>query len=95
MKPSSIELIRTVLAGDETASPELRDSILRVCRQTVARRHLIGAKEAMGILQVSRPTLRAYVKSGVLNQINFSSRKVRFDEAEVRNLAYRGVEAEV
>ena len=36
----------------------------------------------MEILQVSRPTLRAYVKQGALTQINYSSRKVRFDEAE-------------
>jgi len=91
MKNSTLELIRTVLTNDETVTPEHADSILRVCRQPVVRRKLIGAREAMEILNISRPTLRAYVKGGSLTQINFSSRKVRFDEAEVRRLAYGGI----
>lgn len=95
MKDTTIELVRTVLAGDDTVSSELKDAVLRACSQTTAKRNLIGAQKAMGILQVSRPTLRSYVKNGILAQINFSSRKVRFDEAEVRNLAYRGAKANI
>ena len=91
MKNTTLDLISTVLSNDETVTPEHADSILRVCRQPVVRRKLIGAKEAMEILNVSRPTLRAYVKSGSLTQINFSARKVRFDDSEVRRLAYSGL----
>lgn len=45
----------------------------------------------MNLLEVSRPTLLSYVKRGHLTQINISARKVRFDEGEVRNLAFNGV----
>lgn len=41
----------------------------------------------MAQLQISRPTLRAYVNQGLLHQVNFSSRKVRFDLEEVMNFA--------
>ena len=90
MKETTIDLIRTVLRSDETVSREHQDSILRACRQTAIRRKLIGAKAAMEILQISRPTLREYVKKGMLEQINFSPRKVRFDESEVQRLSYSG-----
>ena len=90
MKENTIELIRTLLSSDETVSQELADNILRLCRKPVVRRSLIGAKKAMEILQISRPTLRAYVKSGALTQINHSPRKVRFDEEEVRKFSYNG-----
>ena len=66
MKETTIDLIRTVLYSDETVTAEHQDSILRACRQTAVRRKLIGAKAAMEILQVSRPTLREYVKKGLL-----------------------------
>ena len=90
MKETTIDLIRTVLRSDETVPPEHLDSILKACRQTAVRRKLIGAKTAMEILQISRPTLREYVRKGLLEQINFSPRKVRFDEAEVQRLSYSG-----
>ena len=90
MKDTTIELIRTVLHGDETVTPELTDHVLRACRHKNVHRGLLRAQQAMEILQISRPTLRAYVKQGALTQINFSSRKVRFDEGEVRALAYGG-----
>ena len=61
MKETTIDLIRTVLRSDETVPPEHLDSILKACRQTAVRRKLIGAKTAMEILQISRPTLREYI----------------------------------
>ncbi|MBO4491319.1 MAG: hypothetical protein J5944_08180 [Lentisphaeria bacterium] len=91
MKETSLALIRTVLDGDNTVTKEQNDHIMRTCKHPIMRRKLINAKQAMSILEVCRPTLLAYVKRGRLTQINISPRKVRFDEAEVRNLAYRGV----
>lgn len=93
MQTKTLELIRTVLNGDRTVTDEQSEHVLRACRQEKPRRKLIGAREAQGILQVSRPTLRAYASAGLLHQINFSSRKVRFDENEVYDLAYYGKQA--
>ena len=47
----------------------------------------------MEILGISRPTLRAYVKSGFLTQIKLSQRKIRFDESEVLHFANTGMSA--
>lgn len=86
-------MIRTILSGDETVSGEHADSILRSCKQPTVRRHLVNAKKAMEILGISRPTLRAYVKSGRLTQIKLSQRKTRFDEDEVLHFANMGMPA--
>lgn len=82
------------MKADTTVSEEQAASILRCCKQTTVRRRLINAREAMAILGgISRPTLRALVKRGVLQQINFSSRKARFDYAEVQRFANNGTSA--
>lgn len=44
----------------------------------------------MELLGISRPTLRAYVRQGLLTQINLSSRKVRFAQEQVEQLASYG-----
>ena len=93
MTNDTMHAIRTMLTADRTVTDEQTEHILRACRQEKPRRKLIGAREAQEILQVSRPTLRAYASAGLLHQINFSSRKVRFDENEVYDLAYYGKQA--
>ena len=92
MKQETFDVVRSILAADETVSKDKLESVLRNLRQTAApHRHLIGARQAMAILGgISRPTLRAYVKNGYISQIGFSSRKVRFDEEEIRNFADNG-----
>ena len=66
MKDITLELIKNILAVDETVTKGKADDILFACTQeqsTSSRpRHLINAKEAMRILDVSRPTLTSYVK---------------------------------
>ena len=92
MKQETISGIRTFLAADETVPKDKIETVLRSIRQTTAQhRHLIGARQAMEILGVSRPTLRSYMKQGFITQIAFSSRKVRFDENEIRRFADNGV----
>ena len=54
------------------------------------RREVITAKRAMELLGISRPTLRAYVRQGLLTQINISSRKVRLAQELVEQLASYG-----
>ena len=93
MKPTTIDMIRTILSGDETVTGEHADSILRSCKQPMVRRHLINAKKAMEILGISRPTLRAYVKEGYLTQIKLSQRRIRFDADEVLHFANTGMSA--
>lgn len=90
MTQSTIDAINALLRADTTVTEEQAKSILRCCKQTTPRRRLINARDAMEILSVSRPTLRACVKRGYLQQFNFSSRKARFDYAEVQRLANNG-----
>ena len=91
MKKDTIDLIEKVLMSDESVSPEMRDYIIRAAQKSVPKRRLLTAKEAQEVLGISRVTLREYVRKGALSQINFSSRKVRFDEQEVYRLAYSGL----
>ena len=91
MKQETIDVVRSILAADETVTKDKIESVLRNLRQTTTQhRHLIGARQAMEILGVSRPTLRSYMKQGFISQISFSSRKVRFDEEEIRIFAENG-----
>ena len=91
MKQTTESLIRAILSGDNTVTEDQAEKVLRVCKQPQDHRSLIGPKEAMAILGVSRPTLRAYVKRGLVDQIAFSSRKLRFDAETIHRLADRGV----
>ena len=91
MKPETIDVVRSILAADGTVTKDKIESVLRNLRQTTSRhRNLIGARKAMEILGVSRPTLRSYMKQGFITQIAFSSRKVRFDEDEIQHFADNG-----
>ena len=90
MTSDTMNAIRALLAADRTVTDAQIENVLRACRATTPKRKLITAKQAMEILDVSRPTLRSYAQSGLLHQINFSSRKARFDEQDVLDLAWRG-----
>lgn len=91
MKEMTESLIRAILSGDNTVTEDQAEKVLRFCKKPQDHRSLIGPKEAMAILGVSRPTLRAYVKRGLVDQIAFSSRKLRFDAETIHRLADKGV----
>jgi hypothetical protein len=93
MTDVTLNTIQALLKADTTVTEEQAKSILRSCKQTNMRRHLINAREAQSILSCSRPTLRLLVKQGCLQQINFSSRKARFDFDEVQRFADNGAQA--
>lgn len=93
MTQSTINTIQAILRADESVTEEQAKSILRCCKEKNTRRHLINAREACSILSCSRPTLRFLVKQGRLEQINYSSRKVRFDFEEVQRFANNGAQA--
>jgi len=94
MKDITLELIKNILAVDETVTNGKADDILFACTQEQSSdskpRHLINVKEAMRILDVSRPTLTAYVKKGAITRIVLSPRRIRFDEENVRYFAEKG-----
>ena len=91
MKQTTESLIRAILSGDNTVTEDQTEKVLRACKLPQDHRTLIGAKEAMAILGISRPTLRAYVKRGIVDQIAFSTRKLRFDAETIHRLADRGM----
>ncbi len=93
MTEVTLNTIQALLKADNTVTEEEAKCIIRSCKQSNTRRHLINAREAMEILGVSRPTLRSYVKQGQLEQVNFSSRKARFDFEEVQRFANNGAQA--
>ena len=95
MTEVTLNTIQAILKADTTVTEEQTKSILRCCKQTNTRRHLINAREACSLLSCSRPTLRLLVKQGRLQQINFSSRRVRFDFDEVQRFANNGATAEI
>lgn len=78
-----------MLDGDSDVTTLEKEQILKACRMK-QRREVITAKRAMELLGISRPTLRAYVRQGLLTQINISSRKVRFAQEQVEQLASYG-----
>ena len=93
MTEVTLASIQTLLKADPTVTDEQEKCIIRSCKQTNTRRHLINAREACSLLTCSRPTLRLLVKQGHLQQINYSSRKVRFDFEEVQRFANNGAQA--
>ena len=90
MNQSTINAIESLLKADASVTEEQAKCIIRCCKQSNTRRHLINAREACAILDCSRPTLRLLVKQGRLQQINYSSRKARFVFDEVQNFANNG-----
>ena len=90
MNQSTINAIESLLKADASVTEEQAKCIIQRCKQSNTRRHLINAREACAILSCSRPTLRFLVKQGRLQQINFSSRRVRFDFDAVQSFANNG-----
>ncbi len=54
------------------------------------RLRLLTTREVKAILGISRPTLRAYCRQGLLSQIRYSSRKTRYDAEEVERFRCQG-----
>ena len=95
MTQTTINAIQALLKSDNTVTDEQAQKILNCCKMPTVRRRLINAREAQKMLSCSRPTLRFLVKQGRLHQINFSSRRVRFDFDEVQRFANNGASAEM
>lgn len=92
MKPTTFELIKNVLAADETIQPEDAKAIEKQLRaSTSGKKPRPGTiKEAAKILDVHPVTVRRYAQAGLLTPIRITCRKVRYDLEEVEALAVSG-----
>ena len=92
MKPTTLELIKNVLAADETISPEDVKAIEKQFKVFAGgKKPRPGTiKEAAKILDVHPVTVRRYAKAGFLTPIKITCRKVRYDFNEVEKLAETG-----
>jgi uncharacterized protein YfaA (DUF2138 family) len=92
MKPTTIELIKNVLAADETIPPDEANVIEKQLKASASGKKTRPGtiKEAAKILDVHPVTVRRYAQAGLLTPIRITSRKVRYDLNEVQKLAESG-----
>lgn len=88
MKQETINAIELMAKTDPDATPEVIRAIVRACRKPTEKRQLILAREAMSILEITRPTLRKLTRTGKLHEVKPTPRKTRFFLDEVESLAY-------
>lgn len=92
MKPTTLELIKNVLAADETILPADAKAIEKQLKVFAGgKKSRPGTiKEAAKILDVHPVTVRRYAQAGLLTPIKITCRKVRYDLNEVESLAVSG-----
>jgi len=90
MKPETLKTIKLALESDNTVERTLKSRILAACVGTSAPKDLVTSKQARDILGISQPTLLSYSRQGLLTQIRFSCRRIRYDKREVLYLAEHG-----
>lgn len=91
MKDLTKKLIRLVLDTDDSVSEDHRLKILRALSERPALPpKLLTRKDVAIILGVHTETVKRYTRRGLLRQINFTARKVRYDQEEVLLFASSG-----
>jgi len=83
-------LIQKLTATAFSASPEQLERALHALELKVPHRDMITAKQAAPILQVCPETVKRYGRKGILHPVKITQRKMRFDRAEVEQLAMCG-----
>lgn len=91
MSNDFVKAIKALVSAYPDISPKRKQAILSACGNNPERRKLIKRKEVLEILGVSAPTLRGYIKSGLIREICLSARKRRFDFEEIVLFANAGV----
>lgn len=96
MKPTTLELMKNVLAADETIIPDHALSIINQLetRPTTRLTRPGSIDEAAKILGVHPVTVRRYAKQGLLTPIRITARNVHYDLNEVEQLAHTGLSQE-
>jgi hypothetical protein len=92
MKQTTYDLIKNVLSTDDTITPDDSRDILRQLQEakTVPKPCPGTIKQAAEILGEHPVTIRRYAKCGLITPIRITSRKVRYDLNEVKELANTG-----
>ena len=96
MKSTTLDVITNIAKSDPEVTPAILNAIIRACKSPgTARPRMVNAREAMGILGISRPTLRGLTRSGKLHEVKVTPRKTRFflDEIEALMQTATGAEA--
>jgi predicted DNA-binding transcriptional regulator AlpA len=94
MQTSTINAIKMLVQADPSADADTLDRILAACKPPQKKRDLITAKEACNLIGggITRMTLYKWQKRGMVHPIRFTARNIRFDRAEIENLANNGVQ---
>ena len=91
MQDLTKKLIRLVLDTDDSVTEDHRLKILRTLSERPALPpKLLSRKEVAVTLGVHNETVKRYTRSGLLRQINFTARQVRYDQEEVIRFASSG-----
>ena len=95
MQVGNVEAIKVMINNDLTATPEQRQAILAALKSADPNRKpkLITRKQAAEILVCSTKTIDRYIERGLIREIKFTQRRIRFEEAEIIRFAREGVAA--
>lgn len=85
------KIITAALEADDAITHEEMKAFMNLLEGTPASSILITRKEACKILGICKTTFWSYVQQGKLHPIHRSKRLVRYNKAEVEELAYRGI----
>ncbi|VGO15685.1 hypothetical protein PDESU_04270 [Pontiella desulfatans] len=95
MQTGNTEVIKMMVNNDPTIPDETRQEILDALSRKGGGRKpkLITRKKAAEILVCSTKTIDRYIERGLIRQIRFTQRRIRFEESEIIALARDGVGA--
>lgn len=95
MQTGNAEVIKMMVKNDPTIPDETRKEIFdALSRQGGGKKpKLITRKQAAEILACSTKTIDRYIERGLIQEIRFTQRRIRFDEAAIIRLAREGVAA--
>ncbi len=93
MKEEIYQSTKVLLQNDNTVSDEQRKLILKYCCQVTAKDKLrLGTvKQAAELLGCHARTVGRYSKKGCFHSIKYSSRRVRYDMAEIEAFTVKGI----
>ena len=85
--------IRALIQSDPSVNDIERKAANDLCNGNLVlrKKRLILRKEVLQILGISIPTLRKYIRMGLVKEIKLSKRKSRFDYDEIIRFADNGV----
>ena len=94
MKPETQQAIRMLLVADATVDAAKRSEVLAACsRARHQHTRLVTVGKAAEFLGCHPRTVERYARKGLLRQVRFSPRKIRYDFDEVEAFARDGIDA--